>query len=237
MGIIDTLIEADKQLLICINSYHSPLWDNFFWIVTSVPVWIPLYLTIVYVFIKNHSFRGIWPLIFMGLMVFLCDRISSGMLKPFFERLRPTHELDIKDMLHIVNNYRGGRFGFVSSHAANSFGLATFLSLFFRNKWFSFIIFLWASLVAYSRIYLGVHYPGDIIGGALLGITIAWIIYRLFIHFLPRFIFISHHNTRTLKKGLSESISIHSINLLSYSIVLTFIIIFISSKVFLKFLE
>ncbi len=231
MGIIEQLSELDKQLLLCLNSYHNPVWDNFFWIITQTVIWIPLYLTIAYVFIKNHSLRGIWFLIFMGLLILLCDQISSGFFKPFFERFRPSHDPVLRDAVHILNNKRGGLYGFVSSHATNTFGLALFMSMVFRNRWFNILIFSWAALLSYSRIYLGLHYPGDIIGGALLGLLLGRLAYGLFIHFLPRFIFISHHNTRTLKKGLADSISIHSVNLISYAIILTFVIIFISSEV------
>jgi len=233
MGIIEQLTELDKNLLLCLNSYHSPMWDNFFWIITNTLTWIPLYLTIAYIFIKNHSLRGIWFLIFAAVLILLCDRISSGFFKPFFERFRPTHDPFLRDMVHIVHNKRGGLYGFVSSHAANSFGLAVYLSLIFRNRLFNITIFSWAVIFSYSRIYLGLHYPGDIIAGALLGLILGRLVYGLFIHFLPRFIFISHHNTRTLKKGLADSISIHSVNLITYAILLIFVIVFISSKVVL----
>ena len=233
MGFIEQLLEADKELLLCLNSYHTPFWDNFFWIVTQTITWVPLYLTLGYVFFKNHSIRGIWFFIFIGLLILFCDQISSGFFKPFFERYRPSQDPNIRDLVHILNGKRGGLYGFVSSHATNSFGLAVFLSLVFRNRWFNFVIFSWAVIFSYSRIYLGLHYPGDILGGALLGMILGRFVYGLFVHFLPRFIFISHHNKRTLKKGLAESFSIHSIDLVTYAVILIFVTIFISAKVLL----
>jgi len=233
MSLFEQLLEFDKNLLLCLNSYHTPLWDNFFWIITTTSVWLPLYFTLAYIFIKNHSIRGIWFIIFIAILIVLSDQISSTVFKVYFERLRPSREPFLRDIVHIVSNKRGGMYGFVSSHAANSFGLAMFLSLVFRNRWFNATIFSWAAIFSYSRIYLGLHYPGDILGGAVLGISIAGIVYTLFINLLPRFIFVSHHNRRTLKKGLSESISINSINLISYAVIITFVVVFISAKALL----
>ena len=230
MDLLHQLLEFDKNLLLCLNSYHSPLWDNFFLIITNTTVWIPLCLTLAYVFVKNHSVRGVWFVVFIAILIVLCDQISSGLFKPFFERLRPSREPFLRDIVHIVGNKRGGMYSFVSSHATNSFGLATFLSLVFRNRWFNVTIFFWATVFSYSRIYLGLHYPGDIIGGAILGISLVGVVYTLFINLLPRFIFISHHNRRTLKKGLSESICVNSINLISYAVVITFVVVFISAN-------
>ncbi len=233
MNLFEQLLEFDKNLLLCLNSYHSPLWDNFFWIITTTAVWLPLYFTLAYIFIKNYSVRGVWFVVFIAILIVLCDQISSSIFKVFFERLRPSREPFLRDIVHIVGNKRGGMYSFVSSHATNSFGLAMFLSLIFRNRWFNVVIFFWATLFSYSRIYLGLHYPGDILGGAILGISIAGMVYALYINLLPRFVFISHHNRQTLKKGLAQSISVSSINLLSYAVVITFVLVFISAKVIL----
>jgi undecaprenyl-diphosphatase len=120
-------------------------------------------------------------LVCIALTILLADQITSTFMKPFFSRLRPTHDPELENLVHIVNGYRGGKFGFASSHAANTFGLAMFVFLLFRNRskhvaW----IFLWAAVVAYSRIYLGVHYPGDIIVGGFVGMICAFGCYHLF---------------------------------------------------------
>ncbi|HON19216.1 MAG TPA: phosphatase PAP2 family protein [Salinivirgaceae bacterium] len=117
-------------------------------------------------------------LIIAILITFILTEQASNLIKVLIQRPRPSHNSELEGLLHFVNNYRGGQFGFVSSHAANTFGLATIVSLIFRNKTWVVAMFLWASIVAYSRIYLGVHYPTDILCGAALGILIAFMVYR-----------------------------------------------------------
>lgn len=119
-------------------------------------------------------------LISVVILILLSDQVSVHLFKNYFERYRPCHNENIKHLVHLVNNYCGGQFGFISSHAANTFALATFLSLIFRKKNFTFLILIWAALGSYSRIYLGVHYPSDIIVGVALGCAIGVIVYRLF---------------------------------------------------------
>ena len=115
----------------------------------------------------------------VSLLIVVTDQFSSSFCKPFFHRFRPTHDPDIMYMVDMVNGYRGGWYGFFSSHASNTFGLALFLSLLFRNWRSTLVLLCWASLSSYSRIYLGVHYPGDILCGALLGAVGAWLTIRL----------------------------------------------------------
>jgi undecaprenyl-diphosphatase len=187
-----------------------------------------------YVFFRNHGLRGLWFLFAFGLLVTFCDQISTNVFKYGFERLRPSHNPVIREMVHLVNNNRGGLYGFVSSHATNSFGLAMLVSLIFRNKWLGFFIFSWAFLNAYSRIYLGLHYPGDIVGGMLLGLLIGKIIYELFLRIAPRTLIISHHNKRTLKKGLAKSFTQSSISLICVTILLSYALLLLSSDILLK---
>jgi undecaprenyl-diphosphatase len=124
----------------------------------------------------------------IGIVIALCDRVSSGFFKPFFERFRPSRDPEISNLVHIINDYRGGKYGFLSSHAANSFGLAVFISYIFQKKWISISLISWAVIVSYSRIYLGVHYLGDVICGAILGTLLAFLVYKLYIYFRKKYI-------------------------------------------------
>ncbi len=176
---LEKLIALDTQLFLFLNSIHNPFGDQIMWYISATTTWIPLYALVLFFIFKEYKWKGFIPLIFLILAIVLADKISVYGFKNVFERLRPSHNPDIAQVVHIVNNYRGGNFGFVSSHAANTFAFATFTALFFNNRKFTLLIYLWAVIVSYSRIYLGVHYPGDILGGAVLGWLIGMAMYKL----------------------------------------------------------
>jgi len=172
-------IELDKKALLYFNSMHSPAWDNIMWWISGDTSWIPLYVILLIIVIyKERPYRFIFTILFIAIAVALCDR-TSVLIKILVERPRPTHDPEIANLVHIVNNYRGGMYGFVSSHAANFFGVATFLSNQFKHFRWSLFLFAWAALIAYSRVYLGVHYPLDIICGATLGALTGILCYTL----------------------------------------------------------
>lgn len=187
---LESLIEFDQQLLVDLNQMHNPFWDGFMIFVTHRLTWIPLYLTIIITLLWKYRWQGLLPIISLILLAVCTDLISSGFMKPFFARPRPCHEASLQDQLHLIIGC-GGKFGFVSSHAANTFGLATFLILSFSKKYSWIWAFLpWAIIVSYSRIYLAKHYPGDIIFGALLGAVCAyifWITYKKIVLKTDRF--------------------------------------------------
>ncbi|MCG8700189.1 MAG: phosphatase PAP2 family protein [Bacteroidales bacterium] len=180
---LEYLDSIDKQLFLWLNSFHSPFWDGIMKFISGKIEWAPLYAIILAVLIYRFRMKALYIIPAIILTILLADRLSVLAFKEVVCRLRPSHAPDITPLVHIVDGYRGGSYGFVSSHAANSFGLATVLAFIFRNKYFNIFIFFWAALVSYSRIYLGVHYPGDILGGALLGAACgsfsAWLLFYL----------------------------------------------------------
>lgn len=166
--------QVDKQLMLTLNFNGGEAADRFWCSVSSKFAWVPLGVTLLAILAYYKKSILIPTLFVIGLAitVTLADQISSSFIKPYFERLRPSHNEDICSMLHFVNGRKGGLHGFVSSHAANAFGVLAFLAPTFRHKTTTVALTIWAFMVSYSRIYLGVHYPGDIICGGLLGFTV-----------------------------------------------------------------
>jgi undecaprenyl-diphosphatase len=144
--------------------------------------WYPFYGILILIMVWRYKWNAIITLLFIALLITLSDQISVKGFKEVFERWRPTHNPEIRDIVHTVKGYRGGDYGFVSSHAANTFAMAFFTTKLFRNRYYGWFIFIWAAVVSYSRIYLGVHYPLDIIGGALLGILLGFVIFKLYLY-------------------------------------------------------
>lgn len=181
------LIDIDKHLLLALNGSDSIFWDGCMKIYTTIGIWIPLLLLLMYVLIKNNSFKDFLLLVLVIAAVVGCtDLISSGICKPFFERWRPTNDPELMYLVDIVDGIRGGKYGFTSSHAANSFGIATFIILLVKNRALTISMIIWAMMNAFTRIYLGVHYPGDIIAGTLIGVTVGWGAYRLYRYIMTR---------------------------------------------------
>lgn len=170
----------DQQIFLFINSLNSPFWDKVMFAISGKIIWIPLYLAILVWLGMNYKKKFPLILLFVIIAVVIADQGSVQLFKYTFHRLRPCHEPSLQGLVHLVNGKCGGLYGFVSSHAANSFNVALLSLLFIRKRWYTISILLWASLIGYSRIYLGVHYPGDVICGAAFGILVGWGVYKLY---------------------------------------------------------
>lgn len=174
--------QFDRQLFLILNSANSPAWDGFMYFLSMKAVWIPLYVAIIVWMARIYKRKFLILLPFILFSVLLADQIS-GLIKDMVARPRPCYETSIQGLVHILKGHCGGAHGFVSAHAANSFNVAFFSLLLIRNRWFTPLIIIWATGVSYSRIYLGVHYPGDVFCGAILGILIGWTSYKMFMKF------------------------------------------------------
>jgi undecaprenyl-diphosphatase len=185
---IEKLIHFDIQLFLFLNGLRNPFFDFVFWWASQPLVWIPVYICLLYFVIKAYRWQAIFVVLFMALCITITDQIAWHWMKEYFMRFRPTHNPMIQFQVHTINGYYGGDYGFVSSHAANYFGIATFLSmlLFRKIRHFTLIVFIWVSIISYSRIYLGVHYPADVACGALLGMLFGLLFGLLFHYFSTR---------------------------------------------------
>ena len=177
---LQQLITFDQSLLLQLNGSESFFWDRVMMVITSTAVSVPMFVVLLYVLVRNSTPKYFWmTLLSIVLTVVVCDQVASGICKPLFLRFRPTQDPSLMYLVDVVDGYRGGRYGFISSHASNTFGLCVFLSLLFRHRGLSVLLFIWASLSTYSRIYLGVHYPGDILFGCLVGCLSGYLFHRL----------------------------------------------------------
>ena len=186
---LEYLKELDHELFIFLHGLQHPFWDKIMITVSDKYFWIPFYAALLAFLIYLFRKKSYVLLPAIALTIGAADSISSAILKPWVARLRPCHDASLAQVLHLVDGC-GGSYGFVSSHAANSFGLAVLLTLVLerRYNWLKAALFIWAAVVSYSRIYLGAHFPGDILAGALLGSLSALVFGWLFRKLAPRWI-------------------------------------------------
>ena len=171
------LNELDHQLFLFLNGLHADWLDLVMTFISSEMGWIPFYIVLLYLVFKKLGWRGLlFVVIGVAILITCSDQLSAHVFKPVFHRFRPCHDPLIQDLVHLPNGNCGGQYGFISSHACNTFALASFITLImkkFYNK-IGWLMFIWASLVAYSRIYMGVHFPGDVLCGAAVGMILGF---------------------------------------------------------------
>jgi undecaprenyl-diphosphatase len=183
---LEQLNEWDMQLFLFLNGQHNSFLDVVMYWVTDKLFWIPLYILIVSWLFRKYGLPAAWIMLTIGFSVGLADQIASGMMKPYFGRLRPCYDPAISNLVYVLRGC-GGRYSFASSHASTAFALAMSMWLHVRHLYKSVVyLFIWASAVSYSRVYVGVHYPADLVVGALVGILSAWICYTIFKFILLR---------------------------------------------------
>jgi undecaprenyl-diphosphatase len=174
------LQHLDQQLFLFLNSHNSPFWDTVMYTISGRVIWAPIYLAILFYLGFKYKRRFLIIVPFILIAVTLADQVSVQLFKNIFMRLRPCHEPSLAGMVHLVKGECGGLYGFVSSHASNSFNVALLSLMFIKKRWYTISIITWALVIGYSRIYLGVHYPGDVICGSMVGAFIGWGVYKLY---------------------------------------------------------
>ena len=183
---MEQLIQFDKQLLLMVNGSDSVFLDYVVLTLTNAKTWIPLYLGLFYVVLMTHkpNWRDILLILgAAGLCVLLAGTIDDTIVKPLVARWRPTHDPEIGMLVDVVNDYRGGNYGFFSAHAANTFSIALFFSLLMRHRLFVVFMVCWSLINCWTRLYLGVHFPGDILVGLCWGAIVGYSVYRLYCRF------------------------------------------------------
>ena len=191
---LQTLNSWDTSIFLAINGLHNAYWDNFMEMFSGRYIWLPLYLSIVYVMFRSFSWRvNVTCLLVVALLITINDQVSGSLIRSTVGRLRPANtDNPISPLVHIVDGYRGGRYGFPSAHAANCWGLTFFMLYVFRRHLLTLTLVVWSLITCWSRMYLGVHYFGDILVGTIIGLITASIVYYVFQRSL-------HRTTETFK--------------------------------------
>ena len=186
--------EIDSRLFLWLNGLHAEWLDAVMVAVTETWPWIPFFGLLLFLVFKQYGWRGFWVVLAVALVILCSDQLSAHVFKPLFHRLRPCFNPELEGLVHLPKGLPGGQYGFVSSHAANTFAVATLLTATLRKSYRSigWWLYAWALVASYSRIYIGVHYPGDILGGAALGILVGLGIWQL-----AKSVLKDHLNTRT----------------------------------------
>lgn len=229
---IQRLIDIDKQLMLALNGSDSLYMDGVMKIYTTTMVWMPVALILLFIVLRNNTPRiSLLVVLSVALTVVASDQVSSEFIKPLVGRLRPSLDPEFMHLIDTFNNYRSGSYSFTSSHACNSFAIAIFISMLIRNKALSLTMIAWASINSYSRIYLGVHFPGDILCGAILGTIIGTITYAIYKYVHGK---IERTSVRITNNYTKSGYLVDDVHIMVASIYTTFVFIAIYALIYIS---
>ena len=225
---LQTVTEIDRQILSVFNDHHNLFFDTLMLTLTSGATWIPLYIALLYLVIKNNETMAQIGLIMAccALCFFITEFVTEGLVKPAVARPRPGNDPEWMYVVHVVNNHRGRDFSFFSAHAANTFGIAMFFCLLVRNKVFSWLMVTWSLLNCYTRLYLAMHYPSDILVGLAYGALVGTLVYMLFRLVSKR---LSLHQRFISSQYTASGYSLSDIDVVACVLVATYILAIIIS--------
>jgi undecaprenyl-diphosphatase len=229
---LQRLVDIDKQLLLTLNGSDSLYMDGVMKVYTSTVVWIPVALVLLFIVLKNNTPRtSLLVVLAVALTVIATDQMSSHLIKPLVGRLRPCQDPAIMHLVDTVNGYCSGGYSFTSSHACNSFGLFVIISLIIRNRLLSLSLLVWATINSFSRIYLGVHYPGDILCGALVGSAIGVVMYLIYSYVHRK---IEYSSRRITANYTSSGYLVSDVQAMVAAIYATFVFISIYALIYIN---